>query len=394
MSLAVSRRVERVKASATVAISALAAARRAAGEDIISLAAGEPDFETPVHVCDAAVAAIAAGKTHYTPVDGIPELKAAVAEKFRRDNQLNVEPGDIVIANGAKQLIYNAAMAVLNPGDKAVVVAPYWVSYPDIVRLTDATPTIITTRAEDSFKLQPEALDAGLDDQTRLLYLNSPGNPCGNVYSRAELTALGDVLRSFPNVTIVSDEIYEHLCWGEQASLSMASVCPDLEARTLTVNGVSKCYAMTGWRVGFATGPAWLMAEIRKLQGQQTTNACSVSQYAAVAALNGGLEEVHAMRDTYRTRARKAVTLLNAASGVRCDDVAGAFYVLADCRDLARSKGLADDVALCEELLKTAGVALVPGTAFGAPGYVRLSFACADSVFAEAVRRLSEFAAT
>ncbi|MEO1037346.1 MAG: pyridoxal phosphate-dependent aminotransferase [Pseudomonadota bacterium] len=392
MSLPVSRRVQRVQASATVEINALALQRRSAGEDVISLAAGEPDFDTPTHVCDAAVEAIRSGKTHYTPLAGVPELRDAISAKFQRDNGFAVEPSDIVVSNGGKQLIYNAALATLGPGDKAIVVAPYWVSYPDIVRLADAEPVIVETRPEQTFKLQPDALEAALDDDVRLVILNSPGNPCGNVYSRAELIALGEVLARHPKAVIVSDEIYEHLCWGEEASLSIAALCPELADRTITVNGVSKCYAMTGWRLGFAGGPDWLMREIRKLQGQQTTNACSISQYAAIAALNGGLEYVHRMRDVYARREKRSVELINAVDGLHCDPVAGAFYLLVDSRNLIEARGLVDDVALCKAILNDVGVACVPGTAFGAAGFMRLSFACEDAVFAEAVRRIGEYA--
>ena len=394
MSLPLSSRVARVAASATVEINALALARKSAGEDVISLAAGEPDFATPPHIAAAAVAAIRDGHTHYTPLPGIPALREAVAAKFARDNALSVSPDDVLVSCGGKQLIYNAALAVLNPGDRAVVIAPYWVSYPDIIKLADGEPVVVETSPAEQFKVQPDALDAALDERTRLVYLNSPGNPCGNVYSRSELAALGEVLGRYPNVLIVSDEIYEHLCWGEEASLSLPAICPELAERTLVVNGVSKCYAMTGWRLGFGAGPASLMAAMRKLQGQQTTNACSISQYASIAALNGGLDAVHRMRDTYARRAVVAVELMNAIDGLACDPVAGAFYLMVDCRELIATRGLADDVALCKGILGQTGVACVPGTAFGAPGFMRLSFACDDAVFAEAARRIGEFAAS
>ncbi|MEM1263643.1 MAG: pyridoxal phosphate-dependent aminotransferase [Pseudomonadota bacterium] len=391
MTHTVSKRVQNIQASATVEINALALARKAAGEDVISLAAGEPDFDTPEHICDAGIAAIRAGETHYTQLPGIPALREAISDKFARENSLTFDPADIVVANGGKQLIYNAALAVLNPGDNAIVIAPYWVSYVDIVKLADAEPRVVTTDPSEHFKLQPAALAAAIDERTRLIYLNSPGNPCGNVYSRNELDALADVLEANPHVTIVSDEIYEHLCWGEQPSLSISAIRPALADRTLVVNGLSKCYAMTGWRLGYAGGPSWLMREIRKLQGQQTTNASSIAQHAAVAALNGSLDSVKAMAATYQRRSVKALAAVNAIDGFHCDPVAGAFYLLVDGRELIHKAGLDDDVELCKAILNTVGVACVPGTAFGAPGFVRLSYACEDTVFAEAMARIGQY---
>ncbi|MEM8982275.1 MAG: pyridoxal phosphate-dependent aminotransferase [Pseudomonadota bacterium] len=394
MTNTVSKRVRSIQASATVEINALALSRKAVGEDVISLAAGEPDFDTPAHICEAGIAAIRAGKTHYTQLAGIPELREAIAEKFRRENSLEFDPADVVVANGGKQLIYNAALAVLDPGDNAIVVAPFWVSYLDIVKLADAEPRVVATRSDKQFKLRPADLAAAIDERTRLIYLNSPGNPCGNVYSRTELNALGEVLEAHPQVTIVSDEIYEHLCWGEESSLSIAAIRPALADRTLVVNGMSKCYAMTGWRLGYAGGPSWLMREIRKLQGQQTTNASSIAQYAAVTALNGSLDAVKAMADTYQRRSVVALEAVNAIDGMRCEPVAGAFYLMVDSHRLIEKAGSVDDIALCKAILESTGVACVPGTAFGAPGFIRLSYACEDAVFRDAMARIGEFSAS
>lgn len=388
MSLPVSQRLLRVKPSPTMAVSALATALKAEGRPVIDLAAGEPDFDTPVHIREAAVAAINRGATRYTPVEGTAALKAAISAKFRRDNGLDYGPDEVVASSGGKQCCFNVALAVLNPGDEAIVPAPYWVSYPDMVKLADAEPVIVSAGMDDGFKITPRALEAAITPRTRLLFVNSPSNPTGAAYSRAEWQSLGAVLERHPNIVIAADEIYEHIYWGAEPCVSFAAACPALRERTVTINGVSKGYAMTGWRIGFAGGPKPLIAAMKKLQGQSTSNPCSVSQAAAVAALAGDQSCVRDMNLAFRERHDWIVAALDAIPGFRCLPADGAFYAFPGVTEAMGRLGVADDVAFSERLLREAEVAVVPGSAFGAPGHIRLSYACGIDTLREAVARI------
>jgi aspartate aminotransferase len=326
MSVQVSRRAQRVKPSSTMAVTQLAAELKAAGKDVIGLGAGEPDFDTPAHICEAGIEAIRTGQTRYTAVDGTAALKDAIIAKFRRDNDLEYARNQILVSSGAKQTCYNLAAAVLNPGDEALIPAPYWVSYPDMVRLADGEPVFVDTGPEDGYRLTPEALDAGLTERTRLMFLNSPSNPSGAAYTRAQLQALGEVLRSYPDVVIGTDDMYEHIYWADEPFCSLVTACPDLYDRTVTINGVSKAYAMTGWRIGYCGGPKELIAEMNKIQGQSTSNACTISQAASVAALNGDQSCVTEMNNAFRQRHDFIVGALNDMPGVSCLLGAGTFY--------------------------------------------------------------------
>ena len=389
MSLSVSPRMARVKPSPTGAVLALATELRARGRDIISLGAGEPDFDTPRHIRDAAVAAIAAGKTRYTPIDGTAELKAAIRAKFARENGLDYELSRVIVTSGAKQALFNLCLALLGPGDEAIIPAPYWVSYPDMVLLAEAEPVIIETGIDDHFKVTPARLRAALNEKTRLLILNSPSNPTGASYSRSELQALGAVLEAYPNVVIVADDIYEHIYWADEPFVSFAAACPALFERTVTTNGVSKAYAMTGWRIGYAAGPEAVISAMKTVQSQSTSNACSVSQAAAQAALEGDQGPVSEMCSAYRQRHDYIVSALNDIPGVTCRPGEGTFYAFPRVHGVLERLGLADDAALAELLLNDADVACVPGTAFGAPGYLRISYACSLETLEEAVNRLN-----
>jgi aspartate aminotransferase len=379
VSLSVSPRMARVKPSPTGAVLALVTELRAQGRDIISLGAGEPDFDTPKHIRDAAVAAIAAGQTRYTPIDGTAALKTAIQAKFRRENGLDYDTTQIIVTSGGKQALFNLCMTLLGPGDEAVIPTPCWVSYPDMVLLAEGEPVMIETGIEQHFKVTPAQLKGALGEKTRLLFLNSPCNPTGASYSRSELEALG----------VVSDDIYEHIYWADEPFVSFASACPALSDRTVTVNGVSKAYAMTGWRIGYAGGPGQLVSAMKTVQSQSTSNPCSVSQAAAVAALDGDQGPVAEMRAAYRLRHDYIVAALNTMPGVRCRPGEGAFYAFPQMQDAIDRLGLADDTALAEKLITEADVACVPGSAFGAPGYLRMSFACSRETLEEAVNRLN-----
>jgi len=371
-----------------MAVAALAAGLKAQGRLIIDLGAGEPDFDTPAHIRAAAVAAMENGETRYTVLEGTRALRLAIAGKLERENGLGFPPEQILVSSGAKQSCFNAALAVLDPGDEAIVPSPYWVSYPEIVRLAGAEPVFVPTRQDDGFRMQPEALAAALTQRTRFIFLNSPANPTGAVYSRSELAALGAVLRDYPQVVIASDEIYERIFWGKEPYCSFAAACPDLADRTITINGVSKGYAMTGWRIGYAAGPPALIGAMKKLQGQSTSNACSISQAASAAALTGDQSVVQEMRDAFRDRQDYFVTALNRLPGVSCARADGAFYAFPDVTGAMRATSVATDTAFAELLLRETEVAVVPGTPFGAPGHVRLSYACGIDSLREAVHRL------
>ena len=377
-----------VKPSPTGAVLALAAELRAAGRDLISLGAGEPDFDTPQHIKDAAVRAISAGQTKYTPIDGTSELKAAVLRKFARENGLDYEASQVIVTSGAKQALFNLCLALLGPGDEAIIPAPFWVSYPDMVRLAGADPVIIDAGIDQDFKITPQQLGAAITKNTRLLILNSPSNPTGASYSQSELAALGAVLEGHPDVVVVADDIYEHIHWGDDPFTSFAAACPALKDRTVTTNGVSKAYAMTGWRIGYAAGPRELIKAMATIQSQSTSNPCSISQAAAVAALEGDQACVAEMAAAYRERHDFIVAALNEIPGFECRAGEGTFYAFPRIQGVLDARGLPGDVELVEFLLNEADVACVPGSAFGAPGYLRFSFACSMGELEEAVRRI------
>ncbi|MBT8063753.1 MAG: pyridoxal phosphate-dependent aminotransferase [Gammaproteobacteria bacterium] len=385
----ISRKVEQIRPSATIAVSMRAMELRAAGKDIVSLSAGEPDFDTPKHVREAAAAAIEAGQTRYTAVDGTPELKAAIVAKLHRDNELDFEPEQVIVGNGAKQCLYNLMVALLNPGDEVIVPAPYWVSYPDMVKLADAQPAILAGTPENDYKITARELQNSLNENTRMLILNSPSNPTGKVYSEEEYRELGDVLEEHPKVLIACDDIYEHIYWGPGDFRTFLNACPEMADRTVVVNGVSKGYAMTGWRIGYLAGPADLVKAMRKVQGQSTSCAGSISQAAAVAALNGPQDCVEEMRVAFRERHEFMLDALNELPGVDCPACDGAFYAFPSFQAVIDRMGnIKDDVELATWLLEEAGVATVPGTAFGAPGHLRLSFASSLEDLGEAIERI------
>lgn len=388
MSLSVSKRMAAVRPSPTGAVLALATELRAAGRDILSLGTGEPDFDTPRHIKDAAIAAIDGGDTKYTPVQGTAALKAAIQRKFARDNQLDFEPGEILVTSGAKQALFNLCIALLGPGDEAIVPAPYWVSYPDMVRLAGAEPVMVTAGIEHNFKITAQELDAAITQNTRLFILNSPSNPTGASYTQAELAALGEVLERHPSIITVSDDIYEHIHWGDEPFSSFATVCAGLRDRIVTANGVSKAYAMTGWRIGYAAGPQWLIEAMTTVQSQSTSNACSISQAAAEVALDGDQSVVEEMTAAYKARHDFLVRALNEIEGFECRAGEGTFYAFPRVAGAMARLGLESDIALAERLLDKADLATVPGSAFGAPGYLRLSFACSMESLEDAVNRI------
>jgi aspartate aminotransferase len=388
VTLPVARRVQRVKPSPTLAVTARAARLKAEGKDVVGLGAGEPDFDTPAHIANAGIAAIKSGFTRYTNVDGISELKDAIIAKFARDNDIHYERAQILVSSGAKQTIYNLCMAVLDPGDEAIIPAPYWVSYPDMVLLADALPVMPFAGASQGYKITPRQLAAAITAQTRLVLLNSPCNPTGAAYTRAELRALGEVLIEHPRVIIGTDDMYEKIYWGEEPFCSLLTAVPDLYSRTITINGCSKAYAMTGWRLGYCGGPKEVITAMATIQGQSTSNASSISQKAAVAALTGDQSCVTMMNRAFRERHDFVVAGLNELPGVSCLPGAGTFYAFADVTRAIASLGCRDDNEFAEILLTTGGVAVVPGSGFGAPGHIRLSFACGLPTLAKALERM------
>ncbi len=386
----------RVKPSATLAVTARARELKREGRDVIGLGAGEPDFDTPENIKDAAIAAIRRGETKYTDVDGIPELKAAVCAKFARENGLKYEPANIHVAPGGKAVLFNALLATLSPGDEVIVSAPYWVSYPDMVLLAGGEPVVAVGKPEDGFKLKPETLEAAITPRTKWLILNSPSNPTGAAYERAELEALAEVIRRHPQVWVLTDDMYEHLIYGDFEYLTFAQVAPDLWDRTLTVNGVSKAYAMTGWRIGYAGGPKPLIDLMRKAAGQMTSNPSSISQWAAVEALNGPQDFIQTRKAAFERRRDLVVSMLNQAQGIQCATPDGAFYVYPSIEGLlgrTTESGVvidSDDV-FTTELLNAEGVAVVQGAAFGLSPFFRISYATSDDVLEEACRRIQRF---
>ena len=388
--LKLANRVQRVKPSPTLAVTARVAELRAAGKDIIGLGAGEPDFDTPDHIKKAAIKAIQDGFTRYTAVDGMPSLKQAIIAKFKQDNGLDYTPEQILVSCGGKQSFYNLAQALLNPGDEVIIPAPYWVSYPDMVRLADGEPVIIRAGVETNFKITPEQLDAAITPKTRIFVINSPSNPTGVAYSKAELAALGEVLKHCPQVLIATDDMYEHILWSEEPFSNILNACPELYERTIVLNGVSKVYAMTGWRIGYAGGPADLIKAMKKVQSQSTSNPASISQVAAQEALEGDQSCIQPMIKAFKERHDYVVSALNKIDGVTCLPADGTFYVFPRVQEVIdRLDGVNDDIELAEHLLDEAGVALVPGSAFGAPGYVRISFATSMEILNDALTRLA-----
>lgn len=384
-----SDRVQRIKPSPTLAITARAAQLRAEGKDIIGLGAGEPDFDTPDHIKQAATRAIAEGFTRYTPVDGTASLKQAIIDKFSRDNQLEYTPEQVLVSCGGKQSFFNLAQALLDEGDEVIIPAPYWVSYPDMVLLADASPVIVEAEIEQQFKITPEQLEKAITDKTRLVVINSPSNPSGKAYTRAELEALGAVLLKHPHVLVATDDMYEHILWAEEPFTNIVMACPELYERTIVLNGVSKAYSMTGWRIGYAAGPVELIRAMKKIQSQSTSNPTSISQVAAEAALNGDQSCVTEMLKAFEQRHDYVLKRLNAIDGITCLPSDGTFYAFPDVRGfIEKLEGVEDDIALSEFLIEKAGVALVPGSAFGSPGYIRLSFATSLDVLEDALNRI------
>ena len=389
MSISLSNRVQSIKPSQTLAITARAKELRAQGLDIIGLGAGEPDFDTPDHIKEAAIQAIRDGFTKYTAVDGTPGLKQAVIDKFKRDNGLDYEMNQILVSVGGKQTSFNLLQALINPGDEVIIPAPYWVSYPDMTLLAEGVPVIVSAGIEQAYKISPEQLEDAITDRTRLIFINSPSNPTGAVYSREELAALGEVLKKYPDILIATDDMYEHILWTDSPFVNIVNACPELYDRTIVMNGVSKAYSMTGWRIGYCGGPANLVAAMKKTQSQSTSNPCSISQVAAEAALNGDQGCIAPMLKAFKERHDFVVGRLNAINGVKCLPSDGTFYAFADFREaIANRHGINNDLELADYLLNEAKVALVPGSAFGAEGYMRLSYATSMENLNQALSRI------
>lgn len=399
MSSLQSSALARVKPSATIAVTARARELKREGRDVIGLGAGEPDFDTPDNVKQAAIDAISRGETKYTDADGMPELKAAIVAKFERENGLKYETNQIHVAPGGKPVIYNAMLATLNPGDEVIVPAPYWVSYPDMVLLAGGEPVTVIGEEADGFKLRPEVLEAAITPKTKWLILNSPSNPTGAAYTRAELEALAVVLRKHPHVWVLTDDMYEHLVYDGFEYTTIAQVAPDLYDRTLTMNGVSKAYAMTGWRIGYAGGPKPLIDLMRKVASQTTSNPASISQWAAVEALNGTQEFLAPRAEAFKKRRDLVVGLLNEAEGITCATPEGAFYVYPSCAGVIGKTTpsgvvIESDEVFTTELLNAEGVAVVQGAAFGLSPYFRISYATSDAVLEDACKRIQKFCAS
>jgi len=394
--LALSKRVQAIKPSPTLSVTARAASLKAEGKDIIGLGAGEPDFDTPQHIKDAGVAAINNGQTKYTAVGGTPELKQAVIAKFKRDNGLEYTAKQILVSCGGKQSLFNLAQAVIDPGDEVVITAPYWVSYPDIVIIADGVPVIVQAGIEQGFKMSPAQLEAAITPKTKMVIINSPSNPSGAVYSLEDFQALGEVLRTHPDILIATDDMYEHIALTDAEFVNILDACPDLYSRTMVLNGVSKAYSMTGWRIGYAAGPENIITAMAKIQSQSTSNPASISQAAAQAALNGDQSCIIPMLAAFCERHVFVVDALNKIPGLSCLMAGGAFYAFPDARqaiETLHGKGIikeATDIAFSEYLLVEAGVAVVPGSAFGSEGYFRLSFATSMKNLKNAMERIAK----
>ena len=391
INIKLSQRVQAIKPSATLVITAKAKALKAQGKAIIGLGAGEPDFDTPDHIKNAAIDAINSGFTKYTAVGGTPELKQAVCDKFKRDNSLDYTPDQVLVSSGGKQSFYNLCQAYLNEGDEVIIPAPYWVSYPDMVILAGGEPVILSTGIDEGFKISPAQLKASITEKTRLVVLNTPSNPTGVAYSHADLKAIGDVLKEYPNIIIASDDMYEHIVWADEPFCTIAEVCPELYPQTVTMNGVSKAYSMTGWRIGYAAGPADLIAAMTKIQSQSTSNPCSISQAATLEALNGDQSCIQVMLKAFKERHDYVVAAVNNIPNMQALASQGAFYTFVNMQAIIdKTDGVTDDVELADYILSQAEVALVPGSAFGASGYMRISFATSMDNLQEAMQRLEK----
>ena len=391
MTIQLSDRVKAVKPSPTLAITARAAEMRAAGKDIIGLGAGEPDFDTPEHIKAAAIEALNRGFTKYTAVDGIPSLKQAIIDKFKRDNGFDYQLNQILVSCGGKQSFFNLAQALLNPGDEVIIPAPYWVSYPDMVLLASAKPVIVETTQAQQFKITPQQLRDAITGKTRLLVINSPSNPTGVAYSEAELKAVGEVLIDYPDIVVATDDMYEHILWNKGSFVNILNACPELYERTMVLNGVSKAYSMTGWRIGYAAGPAELIGAMRKIQSQSTSNPTSISQVAAETAITGDQSCIDEMMTEFKKRHDFVVAELNTIEGVDCLTTDGTFYVFPNIEKLLnRLDGIDSDLDFAEYLIEKAGIALVPGTAFGAPGHMRISIATSMENLSTALERIKQ----
>ena len=386
----VSERMNRVSPSATSAVLNLAAKLREEGKDIISLGAGEPDFDTPLHIKEAAIRAIKDGHTKYTAIDGTLTLKKAIINKFKQDNDLIYDFDQIIVSSGAKQTLFNLCMGLLQYGDEAIIPTPYWVSYPDMVRIADATPRFIATDIESNFKISPKILEDSISNKTRLIFLNSPSNPTGSCYTKEELIEIGNVLLNYPNVIIASDDIYEKIHWGESKFYNIGTAVPELNNRVISINGVSKCYAMTGWRIGYAGGPREIITSMKTVQSQSTSNPCSISQIAATEAINGNQDCVVNMVIEYKKRNDFIINALNKIPGFECNSADGAFYAFPRVDKAIQSNNLKNDIELAAFILNKAGVVVVPGTPFGAPGYIRLSYACSMNDLEKATDRITK----
>lgn len=390
MSTHLSDRTKRIKPSATMAVNAKATELKSQGVDIINLSVGEPDFPTPATIKQAGIDAINNDITRYTAADGLPALKDAITHKLKRDNQLEYAANEIIVTPGAKQALFNAMMATVNAGDEVIIPAPYWVSYEAMVELTDGKPIIVQTTAEARFKLTPDLLESNITDKTKLLVLNSPSNPTGMVYTKEEYQALGDVLERHPNIVIVVDDIYEYILWGQTQFTSFLNACPQFKDRTILINGVSKAYAMTGWRIGYSAAPEPFTKAMKKVQSHSTSCACSISQVAAIKALEMPYRDLNFMYQKFHERHDLVVEGLNEIAGVTTYPADGAFYVFPHVQPVIDRLGLEDDIALANHVLEKAHVATVPGTAFGTPGFLRISCAASNEALAEAVNRLKK----
>jgi len=391
LAITLSSKLAQVKPSPTMAVTALAAELRAQGRDVIGLGAGEPDFDTPQHIKQAAIDAIATGKTKYTAVDGITELKDAIINKFKTENGLDYQKSDILVSCGGKQSFYNLAQALLNDGDEVIVPAPFWVSYPDIVLLAGGKPKIVQTTQEQAFKMTAEDLDRAMTAGTRMVVINSPSNPSGKAYTKQELAELGEVLKKYPDAVIATDDMYEHINWAEGGFCNIVNACPELFDRTVVLNGVSKAFAMTGWRIGYAGGPEALIGAMRKIQSQSTSNPTSISQWASTAALNGGNDCIAPMLTAFKERHDFVVSELNKMKGVSCIAADGTFYAFPSVQGAIDSNNdISNDVEFSSWVLDKAGVAVVPGSAFGTEGHVRLSFATSMENLQKSMQRIGD----
>ena len=384
-----SKRVQKVKPSATLAVTAKANELKSQGIQIVPMGSGEPDFDTPINIQKAAIEAIHNGQTRYTAVDGTPALKQAIIDKFKRQNNLDYTDTQVMASSGGKQVFYNLCQAVLDKGDEVIIPSPYWVSYPDMVILADATPIVVETGLEQDFKITPKQLEQSITDKTKLFIINSPSNPTGAVYSKDELQALADVLINHPKVLVITDDIYEHIRWGNDDFINIVMAEPKLKDRTIILNGVSKGYAMTGWRIGYGAGPEAIIKAMKKIQGQSTSNPCSIAQAAALEALNGDQSIIDTMVNAFEERHEYIVNALNAIDGVECPRSQGAFYSFPRVEGLIKRLGLKDDVEFSTYCLEKLNIALVPGSAFGASGYVRFSFATSMDNIKQAVEKLA-----